>query len=204
MAKDRYFYFNQIDKFKGLKGTVTIIGLQSDGIILAEILSRAGINLRLIDKGRIYLEELQSQSVYLEEDVTKFKAKQAKKRLETVNENVKIKAFHEELTPETAYLLDADVVVDFTNKESVNQLVHDHCLKQKIPCFFVSSTNASTKIVVLDGKDVKKKISQADTEKEGLLGSLAYVSAGFVSFLTYQKLQKQKLKESYELSLDKL
>ena len=204
MAKDRYFYFNKIEQFKGLKGTVTIVGLQSGGIVLAEILARAGINLRLIDKGRVYLEELQSQSLYLEEDVTKFKAKQAKKRLETINENPKIKAFHEELTADTAYLLDSDIVLDFTNNKKTNEIVHDYCLKAEIPCLFVHSSATTSTVTLLDGKDIKSKFKHSDEEELGILGSNSYFSAGALSFLVYQKLSGQKLKDSYTFSLDQL
>ena len=64
--------------------TVTVLGLGGVGTVVAEILVRSGINVRIIDKGRILEEDLQRSFLFLEDDINKFKAKQAKKRLELI------------------------------------------------------------------------------------------------------------------------
>lgn len=202
MAKDRLFYFSKVKNYKDLKGTVTIVGLEGSGVVLAEILTRAGFNLRIIDKGRVYLEELQGQSLFLEEDVTKFKAKQAKKRLEDINKDVKIKAFHEELTQETIYLLDADVVVDCTNTLAVSKMVHDYTLKQKLPGIFVSCTQSKANIFVQNKKDISSKLKDYNISKEGVLGSSTYAAAGLVSSLIYKILRGEKVKDEYVFDVD--
>lgn len=202
MAKDRYFYFNKVKDYKDLKGTITIVGLEGTGSVLAEILARSGFNLRIIDKGRVYKEELQSQSVFIEEDVTKFKAKQAKKRLEAINPDVKIKAFHEELTPETIYLLDADVIVDCTNSKVVSKMIHDYSLKQEIPCIFVGATDTKVNILVQNSKDISSKLKDYDVLEKGVLGSTTYTAAGLISSLVYKLLKDEKVKDSYVLDVD--
>jgi molybdopterin/thiamine biosynthesis adenylyltransferase len=202
MTKDRLFYFSKVKNYKDLKGTITIVGLEGTGIVLAEILTRAGFNLRIIDKGRVYLEELQGQSLFLEEDVTKFKAKQAKKRLEDINKDVKIKAFHEELTPETIYLLDADVVIDCTNTLAVSKMVHDYTLKQELPGIFVSCIGSKVNVFVQKGKDISSKLKDYDISKEGVLGSSTYTAAGLVSALVYKILKSEEVKDKYVFDVD--
>ena len=107
--------YNQLAKFKeiGDKGqktltskTVTIVGLGNIGSTVAAMLARSGVNLRLIDKGRCFTQDLSSQSLYLEEDNTRFKAKQAKKRLEQINPKVKVRTFHEDLTKTNIFLIE--------------------------------------------------------------------------------------------------
>ena len=70
---------------KALEGkNIAVVGLGNLGSTISEMLLRAGFNLRLIDKGRVELTELSGQAMYLEEDHSKFKAKQAKKYMEII------------------------------------------------------------------------------------------------------------------------
>lgn len=201
MAKDRYFYFNKVSDYNDLKGTITVIGLEGTGSVLAEIFARAGFNLRLIDKGRVYLEELQSQSLFLEEDVTKFKAKQAKKRIEGIDANVKVKAFHEELTDETIYLLDSDLIIDCTNTGSISGLVSDYALKQEIPCIFCNVVGTKVEVLVQLEDSVKELILPVDVEVEGVLGSSTYFAAGLISNLSYKVLKGESVNQKYSFDL---
>ncbi|MBN1645566.1 ThiF family adenylyltransferase [Candidatus Woesearchaeota archaeon] len=111
------------------KKTVSIVGVGGVGSILAEMLVRSGVNLRIIDKDRIYEEDLSRQSMYPEELVTRFKAKESKKILESINNKVKIRTFHEELAPNNAYLIVSDCAVDLSNNFETNQLVEKFAKK---------------------------------------------------------------------------
>lgn len=115
---------------KDLEGkTVAIVGLGGIGSTLAERLARAGVNLRLVDKERIYEEELQRLSLYDPGHIDKFKAKEAKKILDKLNPGLKVKTFHEELIQNNTFLLDGDVVIDATNDLKSSQLINKHCKK---------------------------------------------------------------------------
>ena len=86
------------------KKTVALVGLGNIGSTVAVMLLRSGINIRFIDKGRCSINDSSSQLIYLEEDDTRFKAKQAKKRLEQINPKVKIRTFHEDLTEQNIFI----------------------------------------------------------------------------------------------------
>lgn len=178
----KYKYVNQFfgeEKAEKLRSsTVSIVGLRGSGSILAEIFVRAGINVRIIDKGRVYEEELLGQTLYDEDDINKFKAKQAKKKLELINSQVKVKAFHEELTKETIYLLDADVVIDCTSSKELSNMIGEYCLKQEIP--FISLITNGDYVSLKVQKDKKVKEFE-EKEPVGIVGPVNFFAAGLAA-----------------------
>ncbi|MFT4282990.1 MAG: HesA/MoeB/ThiF family protein [Candidatus Woesearchaeota archaeon] len=194
MAK-KYKYLKKVKNFENLdlnEKTVTILGLEGAGSVIAEILARAGVNLRLIDKGRVYEEDLQSQSLYEEEDVTRFKAKQAKKRLEEINKDIKVKAFHEELKEETIYLLDSDLIIDCTNKNDTSKMISKYALSQEIPCLFVNVSASKVSIIPQFDSSVEDKVVNVDIDKSGVLGASVYFAASKAVLYSYKILLEDK------------
>jgi molybdopterin/thiamine biosynthesis adenylyltransferase len=142
MEKEHMRYQDQ-ERYVGQKGqkdlagkTVTIVGLGGIGSTVADRLARAGVNLRLVDKERIYEEELQRLAIYDQEHVEKFKAKEAKKILERIGPHLKVKTFHEELVPTNTFLLEGDVVIDATNDPKSSMLINKHCKKQLLVSWY--------------------------------------------------------------------
>ncbi|RME53041.1 HesA/MoeB/ThiF family protein, partial [Candidatus Woesearchaeota archaeon] len=74
------------------KATMSIAGVGGVGSIIADALVRDDIQVRIIDKGRVEEADVPRQTLYTAEDLTRFKAKQAKKRLEAINPQTKVKA----------------------------------------------------------------------------------------------------------------
>ena len=168
------------------KKTVTIIGLSSVGSVIAEILTRSHVSLRLIDKGRVEEEDLLTSSLYNPEEITRFKAKEAKKLLERINPQAKIKTFHEELTDKNTFLIDADLVIDCSNNTDTMELIQKRCKSAKLNCITVYYAGAeflflSTK----GGYTYAKWQSQVDklgTVKEnGLLAPLSHIAGGLAA-----------------------
>lgn len=136
--------------------TVSIIGLSGIGITAAQILVRNGINVRIVDKERVYEKESPRYTVYIEEDINKFKAKQAKKRLEEITSDVKVKSFHEELTKDNVFLLEADVIIDASNNFKTSKIVNDFALSKEIPLVFANHAGRKGHVLVVDRKQHKK------------------------------------------------
>lgn len=143
-----------IDELKNK--TVAVVGLGGVGSTIIEMLARNNINLRIVDKERVYEEEVPRQTLYTKEDVSKFKAKQAKKRLEEITTDVKVKTFHEELHPENLFLVDADVIIDTSNNIKTSLLINQHALENKIPLITVNYAGTKGKMIVVDKKNNKK------------------------------------------------
>ena len=165
--------------------TVSVVGLAGVGSVVADMLVRAGIGVRLIDKGRILEYEIQQTSLFLQEDINKFKAKQAKKRLDAINDAVSIKAFHEELTDINSYLLDSDLVVDCTNDLAVSLIIDKYCSKKKIPMIYCYVSGSQGQVFVIEEGVSLNKISNYVENKrvseEGIMAATVHTAAGVVA-----------------------
>ncbi len=192
----------QVSKARGK--TITILGMEGVGSVLAEALCRNGYNLRIIDKGRVYREELQGQSLFIEEDVNKFKAKQAKKRLEAINPEVKIKAFHEELSEDTNYLLDSDLVLDCTNNKDVSLIVHEYCKLQEFPVIYCGTEGENAELAIQQDKDVTSKLKDYNVEENGLFVGTVHMASSVVIALAIKILAGEKVNDHYKVDSWKL
>ncbi|MCC7574441.1 ThiF family adenylyltransferase [Candidatus Woesearchaeota archaeon] len=174
------------DRAKEMRAkTVAVVGLAGVGSVVADMLVRAGIGVRLIDKGRILDYEIQQTSLFLQEDVNKFKAKQAKKRLDSINDAVSIKAFHEELTPINSYLLDSDLVIDCTNDLEVSLIIDKYCSKKKIPMIYCFVSGSQGQVFVIEQGTTLNEISDYVKNKriseEGIMAATVHTAAGVVA-----------------------
>ncbi|MBN2459850.1 ThiF family adenylyltransferase [Candidatus Woesearchaeota archaeon] len=203
--------YDQLAKFRevGDKGqklletkTVTIVGLGSIGSTVAAMLARSGVGLRLIDKGRCFIDDLSTQSLYLEEDHERFKAKQAKKYLETINSKVKVRTFHEDLTKNNIFLVDADVVVDLTANEEASELISDYCKKKKLPLILALASGSQGLMATSDkGLNLAKLKKSMDKLKDvddvGLVNPAVHMAAALI----VKKIFKMLLKKPYKKDL---
>ena len=199
--------YEQLAKFKeiGTKGqkaltnkTVTIVGLGSIGSTVSVMLARSGINLRLVDKGRCFIKDLSSQSLYLEEDDTRFKAKQAKKRLEQINPKVKVRTFHEDLNKNNIFLVESDVVVDTTGRLETSKLIFDHAKKKKITAIYAVNSGSQGLVVTSDkGLKFEKLRKHVDKMKSvdevGIINPTVHMIAAII----VKKVFKILLKKPY-------
>ncbi len=165
--------------------TITIVGLGGVGSVLAEMTVRAGIGLRIIDKGRVLEEELQRQSLFINEDVTKFKAKQAKKRLESINPEGNIKAFHEELNQNTTYLLESDLVVDCSNDLKVSLLIDKYCSKKNIPMIYCYAAGTQGQVFVVHKKaslnEISDYVRNQRIREEGITAAAVHMGSSIIA-----------------------
>lgn len=190
MAKNRYSNHELVEQLGGKsevmrKKTVTIVGIGAIGSVLSEMIVRAGINLRVVDKGRILEDELQRQSLFLEDDINKFKAKQAKKRLNDINPNVAVKAFHEDLTPQNVYLVDADLVIDCSNDMDVSLMLDKYCFKKGIPMIYSFVSGTQGQIFIVDKKislaDISDYVKNQRISEKGVMAATIHTAAGIIA-----------------------
>jgi len=190
MAKTRYSKHALVEQLGGKaeelrNKTVTVVGIGGVGSVIAEMLVRVGINIRLIDKGRILEEDLQYQNLFLEEDIGKFKAKQAKKRLQDINPNVHVKAFHEDLTLQNMYLVDADLVIDCSNDLKVSLIIDKYCFKKEIPMIYSYIAGTQGQIFVVDKKvalsEISDYVKNSRISEKGVMAATIHVGAGLIA-----------------------
>jgi molybdopterin/thiamine biosynthesis adenylyltransferase len=160
--------------------TVAIAGLGSVGSTIATMLAREGTDLRLVDMGRVEEEDMHRLDLFHEEDITKFKVKQAKSRLFAINPKVQVKSFHEEMTESNVFLLQGQVIVDATNSDEINRLVLPHAAKKKYPLVLVRCSGPQAKILVLTKPapaKIQEKLKLPPVDKSGIFGPVTNMAA---------------------------
>lgn len=167
------------DKLHGKN--ITVAGLGGVGSIVTSMLAREDFSLRIIDKGRVEEIDMNRMGLYTEEDITKFKAKQAKQRVETINPKAQLKSFHEELGEQNVFLVKADCVVDCTNNDATNQLIFDFCQEKKVP-LVIASYHAGTVDILVATKKVARKafedyLHMPKTETVGAISPATHTAA---------------------------
>jgi molybdopterin/thiamine biosynthesis adenylyltransferase len=162
---------------------VSVAGLGSIGSAVATRLAREDINLRLLDMGRVEEEDMARLQIFQDEDITKFKVKQAKVRLANINPKVQVKCFHEELNESNVFLLEGDVVVDATNSDELNRTVLAYATKKRIPLIIARASGSTARILVTH-KTLPAKILERVTlppkEKEGIFSASTLMAASIV------------------------
>jgi len=160
--------------------TVAVAGIGSVGSSIATILAREDIDLRIVDMGRVEETDMHRLALFYEEDITKFKVKQAKARLAAINPKVHVKSFHEELAGSNIFLLEGDCIVDATNNDDINRLTLVHAAKKKYPLVMVRCSGAAVRILVLHksvSAKILDKVALPPTEKDGIFGPATTLAA---------------------------
>jgi len=127
---------------------VAVVGCGGLGCVIATHLVRAGIGfVRLIDRERVSLDNLQRQILFLEEDAQagRFKAAVAAERLRAANSEVQIEGLVESLGAENAagLLADVDIVVDGTDNFHTRFAMNEAAVKAGIPWVYGGVGGAS-------------------------------------------------------------
>ena len=170
------------------KKTVTIMGLGVVGSAVAEQLARAGINLRIIDRDRVKQEDLASSSLYAVEHVGKFKAKEAKRILEGLNSEIKVRAFHEDVVENNAYLVESNVVVDCSNDLKTSLLI-DKAAK-KSPVVYVRADGADGHVFIAQDTRIAQASDFLEKYAPSKNSPVAPSAASLVSSLAVNKIFK--------------
>ena len=124
-----------------MEKTAVLVGCGALGCTSANLLVRSGIKcLKIVDRDYIEESNLQRQSLFDEEDISKNlpKAVAAQKKLQKVNSQIQIEAIVVDLNPSNieTVLENADVVIDGTDNFESRFLINDYCVKHGIPWIY--------------------------------------------------------------------
>ncbi|TMN20741.1 thiazole biosynthesis adenylyltransferase ThiF [Lentibacillus cibarius] len=122
---------------------VLVIGAGALGTGNAEILVRSGVGtITIADRDYVEWSNLQRQQLYTEEDARNHmpKAIAAKKRLETINSDVKINAHIVDITPleMEQFVHGIDLIIDATDNFDIRMIMNDISQKYAIPWIYGS------------------------------------------------------------------
>lgn len=135
-----------------LSSSVVIVGAGGLGSNFANHFVRAGIGrVRIIDKDKVELSNLQRQWLYDEEDIGRYKAEAAFSKLSKVNSDVNIDVVVAEFNGSNAEELvkDFDIVMDATDNFKTRYLIDDVCYKLKKPWVFTGILGSETQTMLI-------------------------------------------------------
>jgi molybdopterin/thiamine biosynthesis adenylyltransferase len=118
---------------------VFVSGLGGLGSIITLYLVAAGIGtLRIIDKGKVEISNLNRQILYNYDDIGKKKAEAAKIKLERQNPNSKIEEIAGTITERNAVKLidNSDLIVDALDNYPTRFILNRVAVRKKIPFFY--------------------------------------------------------------------
>lgn len=123
-------------------GHALIVGCGALGTVSADMLVRAGVGtVTIVDRDIVEWTNLQRQTLFTETDAREGlpKAEAARRRLEQVNSEVRIRAIVADFNPQTASRLMTDdgaapgVIVDGTDNFETRYLLNDLAVKHNLP-----------------------------------------------------------------------
>ena len=153
----RQVIFEKIGKSKQKlleESTAVIIGVGAIGSISAELLARAGVNLVVIDRDIVELNNLQRQKLFEEQDIGKSKAIIARERLNKINKDISVEAYASDLDYENIdSLAKGDIILDCTDNFETRFLINEYAVKKKIPWIYAAVIGSSGMIMnIVPGK----------------------------------------------------
>ncbi len=199
------------------KSTVTIIGLGAIGTNTASLLARSGVNLHLIDRDIIELDNLQRQTLFTEDDIDKPKALQAFNHLRKINSSIKISYSISDLTYNNINLLKGNLILDCTDNMLTRFLINDYSMKNKIPWIYSSVIGTKGLVFTIFPKNTcfsclfkipTTSLESCDTS--GILNSAASFSSNIqvteaIKILTKQDYTKELIKfDIWNNSIEKI
>ena len=121
------------------KARVFLAGVGGLGSVSAYYLAAAGIGrLRLVDKDRVELGNLNRQMLHFSDNIGDAKAYSARDKLRRLNPHCRIEALHEEITWDNGEEMvgNADLIMDGADNVETRRILNRVSLKKRIPFVF--------------------------------------------------------------------
>ena len=138
------------------KSSVAVVGVGGLGCVSSTYLVAAGVGkLILIDNDKTSLSDLNRQVLYTLKDIGQFKAETAKKRLVTLNPEIKVETVLEEVSGDNISKIigNVDAVVDGLDNWKTRFIINDFCVKNRVPLFHAGVSQFYGQIItVMPGK----------------------------------------------------
>jgi adenylyltransferase/sulfurtransferase len=157
---------------------IAIVGCGATGGASTSLLARAGTGtLTLIDRDFVEESNLQRQVLFDEADASESlpKAEAARRKLASINAEVKVNAHIADLTPDNIaeLLAGADLVLDATDNFETRYLLNDYAVSTRTPWIYAAAVGAYAA-----GMNILPPQGALETcETAGILNSVASIAA---------------------------
>ena len=141
------------------ESAVLVAGCGALGTVAADLLARAGVGtLVIVDRDIVEHTNLQRQTLFTERDAQRGmpKAEAAKTKLSLVNSDVRVRAFVEDIAPDTIVELaaDCDLLLDGLDNFQTRYLLNDYAVAHGVPYVYgaaVATTGMSMPVLPVGG-----------------------------------------------------
>ena len=188
--------FNEKSFNKLQNKEVSIIGLGGIGCPVAQYLVSCGIKkLNLFDNDIIKKNNLNRQTLYSLNELGQKKVVVAKKKLISINSQVKINAYEKKINKKNLNLLqNSSIIIDSSDNWMTMRLINYYSLKNNIPLLSASAIGYDIQIILFENNKKrhlclecifpnKKEPRLARCETVGILGT----TAGLAGIFSAQK-----------------
>ena len=178
-----------IGQKKILNSKVLIVGAGGLGCPVADLLTRSGVGeIGVIDYDKVSLSNIHRQTLYTTKDVNKYKVDVVKKKLNSINKEVKVNIYNQKANKKNLknIIKKYDVIVDGSDNFKTKFLLNTFSLKFKKKLIVGAISKFDGHIFTFDF--TKKNIpclkcfyqtepsdELLNCESEGILGSTAYI-----------------------------
>ena len=139
------------------QASVLVIGAGGLGSPVLLYLAAAGIgHLGIVDNDHVEISNLQRQVIHTTSEVGEAKVESARRRLNELNPDLKVSAFHLQFAPETVdHIFETawDVVVDGTDNLPTRYLIDDACFLHNTPWVYGSIYRFEGQVSVFNYRD---------------------------------------------------
>ncbi len=206
-----------IGQKKILNSKVLIIGAGGLGCPVADLLTRSGVGqIGIIDYDKVSLSNIHRQTLYSTADVNKYKVNVIKKKLNSINKEVKIKIYNKKANEKNLnnIINKYDIIVDGSDNFQTKFLLNKFSIKFKKILILGAISKFDGHVFTFDFKSKKSAClkcfyqSEPDDnilncESEGILGSTANIVGAIQGNEVLKKILKiGKSLESNILILD--
>lgn len=199
----RFEALGKYDLDKLENATAAVIGLGATGSVMAEHLARHGVNLVLIDRDYLEMNDLYSSNLYSKNQCENSlpKAKAAEEKLKDLTD---IQAYVKNLDSESIDLLEnADIVLEGTDNLETRLLIDDYCSRKSIPWIYTAALGERGFSMFVQDEcfrcTFEKLNPSSSCQKNGVMREISSIAAAKSSMKAISYLSGLEVKEKLEM-----
>ncbi len=186
------------------KISIGIVGAGGIGCPLSQYLVSSGLKkLTLVDGDIVEKSNLNRQILFNLSDIGRKKVEVAKKKLQLINDNCKIKILDQNINKRNiSYLSDCSIIVDATDDWVTSKFLNKYCIENSINYLYSSVIKHDLQVILFDNADSsrhlclncifpnKEDVDLPRCETVGISG----ITAGLAGLIVAQKIINFSLK----------
>lgn len=202
----RFQALGKYDLEKLQNSTVAIIGLGATGSVIAEHLARHGVNLILIDRDYLEINDLYSSNFYSKKQCENSLPK-AKAAEEKLSDLTGIEAYVESIDSENVGMADADIIIDGTDNLETRLVIEEFSKENGVPWVYTSALGERGFSMFIEKECFsclfKRLNPSSSCETNGVMREISSLTASTSALKAVKYLSGLEVEEKLEMLPDK-